>query len=90
MPARNYMNYDPVSYFRQLQILEFAQACGRLWGTWQEKACGWQTFGRGAGLEPRLCSTISLLYPTCLSVLIEETTAIPMMTHSLLSVLLKP
>jgi hypothetical protein len=34
-----YMNHNPTeSCFRQLQILEFAQACGRLWGTWQEKA----------------------------------------------------
>ncbi|KAL3420124.1 hypothetical protein PVAG01_08623 [Phlyctema vagabunda] len=34
-----YMNYNPTeSCFRQLQILEFAQAFGRLWGTWQEKA----------------------------------------------------
>jgi hypothetical protein len=34
-----YMNYHPTeSCFRQLQILEFAQACGRLWGTWQENA----------------------------------------------------
>lgn len=34
-----YVNYNPTeSCFRQLQILEFAQACGRLWGTWQEKA----------------------------------------------------
>lgn len=33
-----YMNYTPTeSSFHQLQILEFAQACGRLWGTWQEK-----------------------------------------------------
>lgn len=33
-----YMNYNPTeSCFRHLQILEFAQACGRLWGTWQEK-----------------------------------------------------
>ena len=34
-----YMNYHPTeSCFRQLQVLEFAQALGRLWGTWQEKA----------------------------------------------------
>lgn len=33
-----YMNYQPTeSCFRQLQVLEFAQACGRLWGIWQEK-----------------------------------------------------
>ena len=41
-----YMNYNPTeSCFRQLQILEFAQACGRLWGTWQEKA--WMADIRG-------------------------------------------
>ena len=40
MPHPSYcVNYNPTeSCFRQLQILEFAQACGRLWGTWQEKA----------------------------------------------------
>jgi len=41
-----YMNYHPTeSCFCQLQILEFAQACGRLWGTWQEKA--WMADLRG-------------------------------------------
>jgi hypothetical protein len=40
------MNYHPTeSCFRQLQILEFAQACGRLWGTWQEKV--WMADLRG-------------------------------------------
>ncbi|CZS92515.1 uncharacterized protein RAG0_03131 [Rhynchosporium agropyri] len=34
-----YMNHTPTeSCFRQLQILEFAQAYGRWWGTWQEEA----------------------------------------------------
>jgi hypothetical protein len=42
-----YMNYNPTeSCFRQLQILEFAQACGRLWGTWQEKAWMADLWGR--------------------------------------------
>jgi hypothetical protein len=34
-----YMNFNPTeSCFRHLQILEFAQACGRLWGIWKEEA----------------------------------------------------
>jgi hypothetical protein len=33
-----YMNrYPTESCFRQLQILEFAQACGRFWDIWEEK-----------------------------------------------------
>lgn len=41
-----YMNFCPTeSCFRQLQILEFAQACGLLWGTWQEEA--WMADLRG-------------------------------------------
>jgi hypothetical protein len=41
-----YMNYYPTeSCFRKLQILEFAQACGRLWGKWQEEA--WMADLRG-------------------------------------------
>jgi hypothetical protein len=41
-----YMNYYPTeSCFRQLQVLEFAQACGRLWGTWQEMS--WMADLRG-------------------------------------------
>ncbi|KAL5346708.1 hypothetical protein ACLOAV_008415 [Pseudogymnoascus australis] len=41
-----YVNYNPTeSCFRQLQILEFAQACGLLWETWQEEA--WMADLRG-------------------------------------------
>jgi len=85
-----YMNHNPAeSCFRQLQILEFAQACRRLWGRGKKKH-GWQTFGEGAGLEPRFCSTVSLTHPACFSVLTEETGVIPRMKHLLLSALHKP
>ncbi|KAH9203555.1 hypothetical protein DL95DRAFT_147148 [Leptodontidium sp. 2 PMI_412] len=54
-----YMNHHPTeSCFRQLQILEFAQACGRLWGTWQEK--GWM-----AELRGKCKARAKFLYDNC-------------------------
>jgi hypothetical protein len=62
-----YMNHNPTeSCFRQLQILEFAQACGRLWGTWQEKAWMADLRERCRARAQFLFDSKFLIYSACL------------------------
>jgi hypothetical protein len=42
-----------------------------------KKRHGWQTFGKGAGLELYFCPMVSLTYPVCSSVLIGEAGVVP-------------
>lgn len=84
-----YMNYYPTeSCFRQLQILEFAQACGRWWGAWQEEA--WMAELREKCKARAKFLFHSKFYLSNLRICVNEALVILQIKYPLLSALLKP